>query len=327
MEMILFQTNIDKKTYAAFRANIERHSRIALHFHPDRLISNKKTVAEGLIEDGYYKNQFETKISSGSTTAFSGGQRDDWENHIFKNIYQNASPSERPKYGALNLTLTEDGPSPRFGSCYFLLAPQVSQRSTFSYGDTHQSPDELGTLSNFELIISALLYDLSVRQSAVGIFNIDLLSFMKLVNDLLPMSADVSKYRPFSKNLDFYIEAQVHGPISLQDDVDQLVVDYSFKNTKTGADLETLCEKYDIKINWNSGVQLHAQDFPGNFRGPEIPGFANFAAKHGIVNANIIGEASRKIQSTNEHLQKLKYLWHCLVKFANEIRAKVVELE
>ncbi|NMM52744.1 DUF3626 domain-containing protein [Paenibacillus aquistagni] len=30
--------------------------------------------------------------------------------------------NDRPNYGALDLKLHLDGPAPRFGSCYFLLA-------------------------------------------------------------------------------------------------------------------------------------------------------------------------------------------------------------
>ncbi|MGQ7111171.1 DUF3626 domain-containing protein, partial [Escherichia sp. TWPC-MK] len=32
-----------------------------------------------------------------------------------------------------------DGPAPRFGSCYFLLSPKVSSRSTYTYLDSHTS--------------------------------------------------------------------------------------------------------------------------------------------------------------------------------------------
>src|SRR5438309_2315414 len=49
---------------------IRQHARIALHFHPDRLGHEAVTVAECLLRDGVYRNQFETGLSSGSPTAF-----------------------------------------------------------------------------------------------------------------------------------------------------------------------------------------------------------------------------------------------------------------
>jgi hypothetical protein len=31
-----------------------------------------------------------------------------------------------------------DGPAPRFGSCFFLLRPNVAKRSTFTFGGSHE---------------------------------------------------------------------------------------------------------------------------------------------------------------------------------------------
>ena len=64
--------------------------------------------------------------------------------------------------------LHPDGPAPRFGSCYFLLYPEVSRRSTFTYLDSHQNPTEKGTYEAFEMILAALLKEAYVREFAVG---------------------------------------------------------------------------------------------------------------------------------------------------------------
>jgi hypothetical protein len=49
---------------------IRQHARIVLHFHPDRFGHSKSaTVAEALLAEGVYRNQFETGLSSGSPTA------------------------------------------------------------------------------------------------------------------------------------------------------------------------------------------------------------------------------------------------------------------
>src|SRR3712207_7188489 len=45
------------------------------------------TVAEGLLADGVYRTQFETGLSGGSTTAFAGGERDEWERRLFGGAY------------------------------------------------------------------------------------------------------------------------------------------------------------------------------------------------------------------------------------------------
>ncbi|MDR4458522.1 DUF3626 domain-containing protein, partial [Bacillus tropicus] len=69
-------------------ANLKSHARIALHFHPDRLDSSRKSVAEALLEQGIYKSQFETVLSNGSVSAYPGGERDLWEQRIVGGAYK-----------------------------------------------------------------------------------------------------------------------------------------------------------------------------------------------------------------------------------------------
>src|SRR5690606_7791400 len=125
----------------------------------DRITRNKSSVAESMLSSGYYSNQFETGLSNGMLSPFLGGPRDMWENSLFGGAYAlaNVTAAERPKYGALDLMRHSDGPSPRFGSCYFLLKPAVSTRATFTYMDSHRNPDERGTLNIFEPILAALM--------------------------------------------------------------------------------------------------------------------------------------------------------------------------
>ncbi len=145
---ILNMCNITDEIFEEAVANLKSHARIALHFHPDRLDSSMKSVAEALFEQGIYKSQFETLLSNGSVSAYPGGERDLWEQRIFGGAYQleGVTNNQRPKYGALNLMLHPDGPAPRFGSCYFLLYPKVSYHSTYTYLDSHQDPKRKGDL-------------------------------------------------------------------------------------------------------------------------------------------------------------------------------------
>jgi hypothetical protein len=110
------------KTYDEVLDCVRVHARVVLHFHPDRLGNKPITVAEALLSEGIYRNQFETGRSRGSLSAFPGGPRDAGERRLFGGAYHEAgvSHSERPKYGALELVRYPDGPIPRFGSCYFV---------------------------------------------------------------------------------------------------------------------------------------------------------------------------------------------------------------
>ncbi len=102
---------------------VRRHARIVTHFHPDRIGGKPANVADCLHTEGVYRNQFETGLSSGSPTAYPGGERDNWERTLFGAAYhvEGVPASERPKYGSLELVRFPDGPAPRFGSCYFVL--------------------------------------------------------------------------------------------------------------------------------------------------------------------------------------------------------------
>ncbi|MGE6366324.1 DUF3626 domain-containing protein [Bacillus paramycoides] len=329
---ILQMSNIDGKAFRNAIMKLMENARVALHFHPDRPDSSMKCVAKALLEQGTYKSQFETLLSNGSVSALPGGERDLWEKRIFGGAYQlkDTTNNQRPKYGALNLMLHSDGPSPRFGSCYFLLYPDVSYRCTFTYMDSHQDPREKGTYEEFDMIMATLLEEAFTRDYAIGEKN---LTPSKLINHLL-----VNLEKPFlnpankepDRNLNHYIEAQIHGDISLKEDVEILVADPSFKDTDVGRVLEEICLKYSIDLFWHSGFALLVDDVPVDFRGPSMPSLAKRIARNHILDTNMIGAAAIDLKRNpdswsdrgtyKEVLQELKLLWHVLVRYGKPIR-------
>jgi hypothetical protein len=125
--------------------------------------------------------------------------------------------------------------------------------------------------------------------------------------------------------LDTGIEAQVHGPIDLECDVERLVVDPSFASTPTGDHLNELARKYGLPIDWHPGFCLEAREVPADFRGPAIPKLAQRIAAGGIVDAAVVGAAQRSLQLRPDEwlgwgdradiLQHLKQIWHVLVHY------------
>ena len=95
-------------------AAMQTGARIGLHFHPERLSRAGMSVAEGLLCSGVYTNQFVAGLSSGSPSAFPGGERDLWERRLFEGAYHAAGVTSpgRPKYGALDVMYHPDGPAP-----------------------------------------------------------------------------------------------------------------------------------------------------------------------------------------------------------------------
>ena len=323
---VLTMSNILTEVFEQAVKNMKNNASIGLHFHPDRLTQDRISVAESLFNDGVYKSQFETFISNGSVSAYQGGERDLWETRMFGGAYQFKGPShkERPKYGALNVMLHSDGPAPRFGSCYFLLSPKVSYRSTYTYMDSHLELKEKGTYQEFDLILAALLEESFTRERVLGESELRpprLISYLANLND---KQSDLVNRKP-NRNLDFYIEAQVHGDVSLEKDVDALVADNSFQATETGNMLEQLCRKYSISLYWRKGYKLNSKDVPSDFRGVKMPHLAKRIAHFDYIDASIIGLAAKDLYfypenwsdygTAEEVQQELKLLWHVLVRY------------
>jgi hypothetical protein len=270
-------------------------------------------------------------LSSGSVSAHPGGARDLWEKQLFGGAYQQAGvdKSHRPKYGSLDLLGHADGPSPRFGSCYFLLKPEVNRRCTFTYLDSHQDPKEKGTLDEFDDIMAALLSDSFSDEVVLG----EQVRPARLLHRLAHSSdipIDERLLAHHRKVLDHYVEAQVHGPVSLTTDVDILVVDPSFKGTTTGANLENACKNFGISLYWHSGYLLNVSEVPSDFRGPTMPSLAGRVAPDGLLNVKKIGDAAASLRrdpkswadrgADKDILQELKLLWHVLLRFGSPLK-------
>jgi len=328
---VLRMSNLPWEAYEDALSSIRANARVALHFHPDRPAADGRSVAESLLEDGMYRSQFDTGISNGSVSAYPGGARDLWERKLFGGAYhrEGAANAERPKYGALDLLSHPDGPAPRFGSCYLLLAPGVSRRCTFTYLDSHQDPDEKGTLDEFDDVMAALLRDAFLEEGALGERPLTPRRLLnRLKNGLGKPRPDPSS-RSARRNLNAYIEAQVHGAVSLSDDADVLVADPSFRGTDAGRTLERLASLHSLDLRWHRGFELRADRVPADFRGPGMPSLAGRIARNGRVDAAAIGAAAFDLKrnpeawsdrgSYGEVLQELKYLWHVLVRYGQPV--------
>jgi hypothetical protein len=320
--------------------SIRLHARVIVHFHPDRIGTRAVTTAEALLEDGHYRSQFETGLSSGGLTAFPGGARDGWEQALFGGAYHTpgSTMGQRPKYGALELIRFPDGPWPRFGSCYLVLMQKVSRRTSFTFMGSEQpdAADRLGTIDAMEGVLAPLLDEVAIGRGAtvpwpplvaptLGVENLTIPALLERIStDLMLPRIDPSAGMA-GRILDSGIEAQVHGRVDMAHDVECLVADPSFAGTHTGDCLEALCRKHALPLDWHVGFRMAARDVPDNFRGPYIPRLARRIARDGMVDAAAIGAAQRSLRLHPEEwrgtgarediLQHLKQLWHVLVHY------------
>lgn len=297
--------------------------RLTLNFHPDRICRDGYTVAAGLLDSGRYRSQWVTGISTGSRSAIAGGERQRFERHLFDGAYDDADPAstEFPVYGSFDLLFDPHGGSPRFGSSFVVLRPNVRERTTLCVGDSHMEPHDVGTIDEPGCLIAGL-----AEQAARD----RLLNRGLGIEALLEACEGTYRSERPSRNLDGYIEAQVHGGISMHRDVESIILDPSFRNTAVEHDVQAAADRYGLALGWHGGSALLVVEVPDDFRGPTMPTVARRVAGPGeLVDARAIGalaaqagfdEPTAMGDGPDSLLQQLKYLWHTLLAHGHDAR-------
>ncbi|MEY9893413.1 hypothetical protein ABIA31_007093 [Catenulispora sp. MAP5-51] len=244
--------------------------RVTLNFHPDR---GDPPILAALAEQGVYRSQFVTGTSNGGLTAHPGGDRWRWESRIFGGAYDAAGAQERPVYGALNFRGRPVGAAPRFGSAFFMLGAPAVARATFCYPDSFLEPEHFGVAAAMDLIGVAL--------------------------------ADTG-----GDPLDGYIEAQVHGPVRLDADIEALVLDPCYR----GTEVEELAGALPCRVRWHPGFRLTVEEMARHrdYRGPEFVELAREIAPDGLLTPRVIGQA---VATGKYDPQSLKRVWHYVALF------------
>lgn len=250
---------------------------VTLNFHPD-ILHRGRLMIEALAEEGIYRSQFETGTSNGGMTAHPSGDRWRWESEMFGAAYDNVAPDLRPKYGALNYLRSVTGGSPRFGSSHLRLRPHVLARTTFCYPDSYLDPVDFG------------------------------------VSDRMSLIALAEKGRASMDVLDSYIEAHVHGPLILAEDVEAIVLDSCYRNTP----IEAVAATLPFALEWHPGFRMPVSQIEdcAAYRGLEVAELAASIAVDGSVTPREIGLALRFNRAAP---QSLKRVWHCVARFGGPI--------
>ena len=249
---------------------------VTLNFHPDIAISGR-LVSDLLAQDGIYRSQFETGTSSGGLTAHQGGDRWNWESRIFGRAYDHEDASFRPKYGALNYRSDPVGGSRRFGSCHFRLRSHVRARTSFCYPDSHLEPH------NFA------------------------------VDDVSPLIALAEKNEHLLDPwLDNYVEAHVHGPLIIAEDVEALILDPSFKGTR----IEKSAVSLGCQLEWHSGFRL-SMDWLADCRSYR-GSLAADAIVQIVEGSWVTPEILWRARGSALDYQTAKWVWHCIARYGHQ---------
>jgi hypothetical protein len=111
--------------------------------------------------------------------------------------------------------------------------------------------------------------------------------------------------------LDRYIEAHVHGPVSLLQDVEALVLDECYRGTQVSVD----AMKLPVRVEWHPGFRVSIdtiRQFP-DYRGEKIVELADTLAVDGWITPAIIGMAASSGKCSYDDLKKV---WHYVARFA-----------
>lgn len=163
---------------------------------------------------------------------------------------------------------------PRFGSAHFRLRTEAQARTTFCYPDSFLEPSDFGVAgAGARLIVLA--------------------------------EADAQDA------LDDYIEAQVHGPVRFDRDVEALVLDPSHR----GTEVEAAAGRLGCPVEWHPGFRLAVEELRRHpdYRGREFVELGAEIAVDGWLDPRILGEAAG--EGGLHDSQALKRVWHYLARF------------
>lgn len=252
-------------------------SSVTINFHPDAVHDGGMMIAS-LARDGIYRSQFETGISNGALVERRDAGRWLWESRIFGGAYDANDPSARPKYGALNHRHLAVGGSPRFGSAHLRLEPAVLSRTTFCHPDSHLDPEDFGTADR--------MGHLTPQEDAP----------------------------PLADPLDHYVEAHVHGPLRIAEDVAAVVLDPSYRSTS----VEEAAHLLDCAVEWHAGFRMEAARIENciAYRGQTVADLIGSLVVGETLTVACLGKARRTRRADP---QVLKHAWHCLARFGSPV--------
>ncbi|MEW1656634.1 DUF3626 domain-containing protein [Streptomyces sp. NPDC093707] len=116
--------------------------------------------------------------------------------------------------------------------------------------------------------------------------------------------------------VDGHIEAQVHGSVRFDRDVEALVLDPSYRGTV----VEEAARALPCPIEWHPGFRLTVDHLRrhSEYRGQRYVDLGAEIAVDGRLDPRAIGAAA---QAGCYDPQDLKKVWHCLARFGPPLRA------
>lgn len=170
---------------------------------------------------------------------------------------------------ALNFDDDPYGGSVRFGSAHLRLREEVTDRCTFCFPDSVFEPEAVCGPGEIDQLIR------SARSSELDA-------------------------------LDRYVEAHVHGQVSLGRDVEAVVLDPCYQGTH----VERIAATLGCPVEWHPGFATITASLDKSYRGAEYVELAQSLGPR--LTPDLIGHAAR---SGDHDGQALKRVWHYLARY------------
>jgi hypothetical protein len=215
-------------------------------------------AAEHVMRDGYFKNFWQITAAgfgggkmppanlAGTWDSLSGlGKREKAEQYLGYKAFTEKQRASRPGYCAVNVLNNPKGGAPTYGRFFFVWKDAVKARATYTARDTFAmlADPDVKDLPKSETLAT------NENMAALLAQNEKTLLALALIAEDRQAEADLLK-----KSIGKYIEAQVHGGLSMFD-VEKLVVPYKQGTTDVleRADIakaEALANKYKFPIQY-----------------------------------------------------------------------------
>jgi hypothetical protein len=205
-----------------------------------------ESVFARLKEDGHYKNLWErgNRPSHPKAPQRAKSYFLDKEHRTFAGTYNRALPPERPRYGALNVLLAPEGGAAVYGPAVLILKEEVKDRTTFHSRDSRftrmENAGARGAMAG--CLLSKTDQDLRQLLEIAG----GKRSHGTYGRDSHPMAFTGSNY----------IEAHIHGPLDLSEDLAGIALHQKYQGTQAGADAEAVARKYGVPLTWYNQAEL-----------------------------------------------------------------------
>lgn len=193
-------------------------------------VNLNKTTMPYLVQDTHYRSAHETLDKSINYMC----HRYNWEAYHFMDIYNDATPFEKPKYGALNYLNHPQGVcgAEHYGTWFIVLKPTLRKRVSCTFGDSFADA-AIGVLDHCAHVIGEMSID-----------------------ELKKLSHVVANRIPFAEyTTNNYIECQIHGAIELATDIASINVPWEDLRDEH---LLRFSKKFNVPIvgfHWGSAVK------------------------------------------------------------------------